>query len=1016
MAPPSRRPNLKLSKIIHILMALLIYGVDTESVQCPDTCTCIETLHSYADKSSDLTLPDAGNFTKSNLEENINAYKVILDGVMLNDMKLTSENGALGENVTSAYSSTSSSSSSSSAAASGGYANGKKCSKSTKEIVKDIFVNNMSTKTVNNSKEIRAKRTLKVNVTTTEAGGGAGEKDGQPTGAELSVRRMSQESKPELSKSEVEPVKEGEISTYQITCRQVRDLKPLWLHHLPNSTTRLSIRGTYFQSFKLFQQILRESSVKFSRLTVLSVYDSVINQKSYKKYSYKTSEPSKIEGSSERNPMETGESFLPFASLQNPKLRSKSEVEEFQFKGKFKNVKVLNLVNNTLTFLPQDTFHPYRSLEILNLSNNLIKFIENETFNPLINLIRLDLHKNRLFALHENMFRNLTKLLYLDVSQNSIAELPPSTFQYLSSLNILNLAQNPLSEKEEAAILLGTGKRLQVVDVSNTGLKQIPGTLERSVRVLDMMGNRLLSIRCGDLDGYFLLSYLNLRSNKISYVEDDALGRLELLNVLQISENNLFQIPKSLPNNLEVLNLSYNNIQNITNLDFVNLSLLKELSVSYNQVSNIETNSLNNLLELRVLDLSHNPILVLPNIYNLGKLTNLNLSYFTNIPGGSQIARYKQFPIQSPESIRHLNLESSPLLTAVFLQDTKTLESFAHLEKLDVRFSNLTTMRKDIFSLLPKLRILNVEGNPWHCGKEILILSDWLKTHGNENTSKEEDEINTAHCSTPRYLYKTSLTALKVENFDGTASDSDMSSDSVKSNRTLQPDETPLKGSMNNSKNLDSSRTRFNSTDFPPSERTVTEKELKVEKVNLKKYSKGVAKVKMFLNQKTTGNFDEKSHFPGKSEEKPEGKTSKKKSTVTWTSHMAKRNSTESLPVPEKSGRNVRGDEMGRSKTLEWRTTGSDDAAVKNSPKTTSASVGTMKKAEAVTAKDSLSMEKEYNSHLGFFILSSIGLVVMATLTFTSVYFSRTRRDQSCQRQNQDIEVCSISSIGNELW
>lgn len=128
------------------------------------------------------------------------------------------------------------------------------------------------------------------------------------------------------------------------------------------------------------------------------------------------------------------------------------------------------------------------------------------------------------------------------------------------------------------------------------------------------------------------------------------------------------------------------------------------------------------------------------------------------------------------------------------------------------------------------------------------------------------------------------------------------------------------------------------------------------------------------------------------------------------------RNSTESLPVPEKSGRNVRGDEMGRSKTFGWRTTGSDAAAVKNSPKTTSASVGTMKKAEAVTAKDSLSMEKEYNSHLGFFILSSIGLVVMATLTFTSVYFSRTRRDQSCQRQNQDIEVCSISSIGNELW
>lgn len=84
--------------------------------------------------------------------------------------------------------------------------------------------------------------------------------------------------------------------------------------------------------------------------------------------------------------------------------------------------------------------------------------------------------------------------------------------------------------------------------------------------------------------------------------------------------------------------------------------------------------------------------------------------------------------------------------------------------------------------------------------------------------------------------------------------------------------------------------------------------------------------------------------------------------------------------------------------------------------KTTPLSFRTLKKAEAVTAKDSISLEKEYNSHLGFFILTSIGLVVMAALTFTSVYFSRARRDQSYQRQNQDIEVCSISSIGNELW
>lgn len=517
--------------------------------------------------------------------------------------------------------------------------------------------------------------------------------------------------------------------TFQVTCVNLRDV-PNLLRILPNPTTQLIVKDAEFSSLTELQQILPKTSQLLPKLTDFSITDSKVRNQGEETTAIKE--------------------FLPFASIRNPVPRGSG----------FTQLQILNLSNNTLTHLPPSFFHSCSCLQTLDLSDNLIKNFETEIFYPLVNLLRLDLRRNRLRSLNEPIFRNLSKLLTLDVSHNEIARLDPTTFQNLASLNTLILAGNPLSS---GLVLLGAGRRLQVVDASDTGLGQAPTSLERTVRTLQLSGNLLTAIRCGDLDSYSLLSSLNLNSNRISYVEEDAMGRMELLAELHLSHNKLFHVPRSLPDNLEVLDLSYNLIQNISNADFLNLSALKELSISNNQIHFIEESVFASLASLRILDLSRNPVLVLPPLTGLKQLQVLNLSYLTN---ASRAWRFslRTFPLPNPGSIEVLRLEASPALSNVFLTDTGTLQRFANLSELHLRFSNLTLMRKDIFTLLPALNSLQLEGNPWHCDREMLVTADWLRTHG-ATGPEDGDTVNTMHCATPVRLHGKPLVALSPGDF-----------------------------------------------------------------------------------------------------------------------------------------------------------------------------------------------------------------------------------------------------------
>lgn len=71
---------------------------------------------------------------------------------------------------------------------------------------------------------------------------------------------------------------------------------------------------------------------------------------------------------------------------------------------------------------------------------------------------------------------------------------------------------------------------------------------------------------------------------------------------------------------------------------------------------------------------------------------------------------------------------------------------------------------------------------------------------------------------------------------------------------------------------------------------------------------------------------------------------------------------------------------------------------------------------ESGLVKDTLSSAKQQQPHPGMFVLFFVGLVMAVTLVMTLLHFAKSRRDRNYQRQNQDIEVRSISSMGSELW
>ncbi|XP_026737397.1 toll-like receptor 13 [Trichoplusia ni] len=420
----------------------------------------------------------------------------------------------------------------------------------------------------------------------------------------------------------------------------------------------------------------------------------------------------------------------------------------------FLNLRKLILSKNKIVNIFEESFNGLSKLETLDLSENNLTILAN-VFTPLKNLQHLNLSRNNLEFIHENYFNNWL-LQHLDVSHNNLRKLAPGALQLLPNLARLLLTDNPHLgiTQLDTQLLVGTGRRLQQIDASRTGLHQVPEAFTHSVRFLSLVGNRISAVRCGDFDSYPLLQSLDFSDNKVASVEDDSLGRLEMLLFLNINKNFLTAVPKSLPDELKYLSINNNLIKNLSMTDFKNLPNLRILLLQNNNIEYIQNHVFDDLLSLEMLDLSNNPIQSLSWSTFDGPLSlrDLRLCYLNlSVP-----ERDGSFPMSTPETVQMLHLQSSPGLARQLLADAAALAAFSHLQYLDLRMNNLTEIRNDLLFYLAQLKTLRLHGNQINCSAE-LWLKDWLNYNKSlsssetcyYSTSDAKIEISKYNCTFP---------------------------------------------------------------------------------------------------------------------------------------------------------------------------------------------------------------------------------------------------------------------------
>ncbi|CAH2105796.1 unnamed protein product [Euphydryas editha] len=420
----------------------------------------------------------------------------------------------------------------------------------------------------------------------------------------------------------------------------------------------------------------------------------------------------------------------------------------------FTNLRKLILRRNQINKIYENSFIGLSKLETLDLSQNNLTILTN-VFTPLKNLQHLNLSRNNIQFIHDNYFNNWL-LQHLDISHNNLKKVTPGALQQLPNLARLLLTDNPHLgiTQLDTQLLVGTGRRLQQIDASRTGLCQVPEAFTHSVRFLSLVGNNIISIRCGDLDSYPLLQSLDFCDNKILTIEDDSLGRLEMLLFLNLNKNLLTNVPRSLPDGLKYLSINENLIKNLTKPDFKDLPNLRILLIKCNQIQYIQDGVFEDLLSLEMLDLSNNPIKLLSSTTFDGPLSlrDLRLCHL-NISVPEQDG---SFPLSSPESVQMLHLQSSPGLARQLLSDSAALAAFSHLQYLDLRMNNLSQIRNDLLFYLSQLKTLRLHGNKINCSNE-LWLSDWMNSNKTGfygetcyySTLEAKPEISKYNCTFP---------------------------------------------------------------------------------------------------------------------------------------------------------------------------------------------------------------------------------------------------------------------------
>ena len=290
-------------------------------------------------------------------------------------------------------------------------------------------------------------------------------------------------------------------------------------------------------------------------------------------------------------------------------------------------------------------------LQYLSVRTNKLKNIDG-LFDPLKSMTLLNLGENRLEKITDDTFRRTSHLRVLDLHNNSISFIARNAFRYLPYLKYLVLRDNPLRELN---LDFKVSFHLELLDLTNCSLTEVPEGLPYSINDLRLSENRIRVLKSHDFKSARKIRLLVLNKNEIEIVPPDAFSRLWQLHDLYLGANKMKKLPQKLPSSihgfyanhnniseipagvfgsrdsqLEFLYLKNNSIENISREAFRVLKKVKSIDLSWNRIRNIEAFTFSDTRDLEVLDLSKNPLRNLGHDSFYG-LTNLHILQMASI-------------------------------------------------------------------------------------------------------------------------------------------------------------------------------------------------------------------------------------------------------------------------------------------------------------------------------------------------------------------------------------------------
>jgi len=198
------------------------------------------------------------------------------------------------------------------------------------------------------------------------------------------------------------------------------------------------------------------------------------------------------------------------------------------------NLKELDLKNNSIKFITENTFIGLSKLNKLVLDENNLEIIKSNTFNGLYALTTLNLENNQIKAVEPYSFIGLSSLPKITLQNNNLESLCSNTFIGLSALSELNLENNQIHFLEPSSFL---------------GLFNL--------KILLLSKNRLRELNESTFYGLCNLKYLDITQNIIEYVSSNTFYKLPELSHLYLIGNKLNRIDHlNKPQNLVYIDLN----------------------------------------------------------------------------------------------------------------------------------------------------------------------------------------------------------------------------------------------------------------------------------------------------------------------------------------------------------------------------------------------------------------------------------------------------------------------------